>query len=199
MKKLTTILFLSIYLFNLVGSSIYIEYLIRKNEQKAVASIDEGRYENYQLVEIKVPLRTPYYSSSAGYERYYGEVDLNGHNYNYVQRKVMSDTVYLVCLPDYAKNKLQKAKRELGSGREDQLPDSKKGNSPTAKKQNFQGEYDQYWSKINLEKGIMLTAAVAGAPATGLAAGFSDAPVKPPSFKNRNDRLKKLNAGNCWG
>lgn len=199
MKKLTTILFLSIYLFNLGGSSMYIEYLISRHEQKAVASIDAGKYENFQLVEIKVPLRTPYYSSSATYERYYGEINLNGHNYNYVQRKVISDTVYLLCLPDHAKNTLQKAKNELNSMRDDQLPASKKSNAPLAKKQDFQNEYDQYWSKIDIGNSIALMPAVAAAPGSHLPAGFSDAPVKPPCFYNNNYTLKKLNAGNSWG
>ncbi|RYY69196.1 MAG: hypothetical protein EOO13_10210 [Chitinophagaceae bacterium] len=139
-----------IYLVNLAGSSLYMDYLIKKNVHATVQKIDEGKYEPGQLVEVKIPLKLPYYSSSLQYERYYGEVEIKGHNYNYVQRKVLNDTIYLLCLPDYAKNKLQKVKREMEAGIESNGTGSKKGTEPVSKKQGPQNEYDPYYYSITV-------------------------------------------------
>ena len=77
--------------------------------------IDAGKIDRTELVEIKIPFKSPYYSSSPGYERYYGEVNINGSFYTYVERKVSNDTIYMLCLPDVQKSTLQKAKTTLSS------------------------------------------------------------------------------------
>jgi len=180
----------------MAGTMLYLEYLIDKNERTVVAKIDKGDYENSQLIEIKVPLRAPYYSSSAAYERYYGEVTIDGRNYNYVERKVFGDTVYLLCLPDYTKNKLQKAKKDLGENQANTPAGPKKAADPVAKKQTFQNEYDQYWTGIKIEKQVMAKAGVPQQPAERLIAGFAKVPVKPPSQHNIYNSVKELNVVN---
>jgi hypothetical protein len=76
-------------------------------------AIDAGRIDRNKLVEIKIPFKAPYYSSSPGYERFYGEVNIEGNFYTYVERMVTNDTIFLLCLPDTEKTKLQKAKTSL--------------------------------------------------------------------------------------
>ena len=183
MKKIITIIFLSVYLLNLAGTSLYLEYMINKNEKASVSIIDKGEYESEQLVEIKIPLRVPYYSSSAGYERYYGEVNLKGNHYNYVQRKIYNDTVFLLCLPDYTKNKLVKAKTILNAGADNDSPLSTKGEQPLAKKIKFQNEYDQYWSVVKLAQKIFTGNVQHQQNTRALSAAHIEPPVKPPSFK----------------
>jgi len=75
--------------------------------------IDEGNYDAAALIEVKIPLRLHYYSSSLHYERYYGEAEVSGTYYSYVMRKVINDTVYLLCLPNTSKSALEKARTQV--------------------------------------------------------------------------------------
>ena len=88
------------------------EYFIHQNDHKLESQIDNGNYNKEQLIEMKVPLLVPYYSSTMKYERYYGEFELDGRYYNYVMRKVQNDTVYLLCLANNVKTELYKAKAQ---------------------------------------------------------------------------------------
>lgn len=74
--------------------------------------LDAGKYDASQLVEVKVPLNLPYYTDWSDYQTYYGEVELNGENYQYVKRKVVGDTLYLLCIPHVEKNNIQLAKTD---------------------------------------------------------------------------------------
>lgn len=114
MRKAAAILLITVYLVNLAGGTMLIEYLIQKNDRLLTERIDKGDYEFSQLVEVKVPLRLHYYSSTLNYERYYGEAEADGRYYSYVMRKVMNDTVYLLCLPNTIKAELKKAKVSAG-------------------------------------------------------------------------------------
>ncbi len=173
-----------IYLVNLVGSSLYMDYLIKKNVRATVQKIDEGKYESGQLVEMKIPLKLPYYSSSLKYERYYGEVEIKGHNYNYVQRKVLNDTIYLLCLPDYAKNKLQKVKSEIGAGVDNNNTGSKKGTDPGNKKQAPQNDYDQYYYSITVAANLAGYREDEEHADEKLATAYALPPIKPPAYDN---------------
>ncbi len=114
MRKAAAILLITVYLVNLAGGAMLFEYLIHKNDRLFTERIDEGDYDLSQLVEVKVPLRLHYYSSSLYYERYYGEAEVDGNYYSYVMRKVFNDTVYLLCLPNYSKAELKKAQAHAG-------------------------------------------------------------------------------------
>jgi hypothetical protein len=85
-------------------------------EQRATArleqKIDAGNYDVSQLVEVKIPLNLPYYTDWGEYQTYYGEAQFNGENYQYVKRKVVGDTLYLLCIPHVEKNNLQMAKTD---------------------------------------------------------------------------------------
>ncbi len=114
MRKAAAILLIAVYLVNLAGGAILFEYLIQKNDRLLTERIDEGDYDLSQLMEVKVPLRLHYYSSSLNYERYYGEAEVDGRYYSYVMRKVINDTVYILCLPNNGKVELKKAKVSAG-------------------------------------------------------------------------------------
>lgn len=184
MKKIITISFLVIYLLSLAGNSLYLDYLISRNQQETTLNIDAGRYDASLLIEVKIPLRLPYYSSSVKYERYYGEVNIEGQNYSYVQRKVLNDTVYLLCLPDHAKNKLQQAKASLAVGMENDFAPSKKGADPFVKKYPTQTEYDQSLYTIDINYNIPLNKAVADHTGEKFVSGYSVPPLKPPSVNS---------------
>ena len=112
MKKIAAILLLSLMVFNLIGY----RWLFSAIEKNATATleqkIDTGKYNDEQLVEIRIPLNMPYYSDK-DYEVVYGETDFNGEHYQYVKRKVSNNTLYLLCLPNKEKTSITKAKNEF--------------------------------------------------------------------------------------
>jgi hypothetical protein len=89
-----------------------IDCLQDKEEENLHARLDKALYNEDELISIKTPLNLPYYINSAGYERAYGSVNVNGVEYEYVKQRIYQDTLELLCLPNQAKTQLQTAKNE---------------------------------------------------------------------------------------
>ena len=140
MKKLLAITLLIIYLFNLSGYSFLFRYLSERSTAQLSSKIDSENYNEADLVEIKVPLNLPYQSANNDYERFDGEIDLEGQHHHYVKRKVSQDTLYLLCIPNTKKDKLQIAKTEFSKKVNDF---EGKGKNETVKKANLASEYNQ--------------------------------------------------------
>jgi hypothetical protein len=84
-----------------------------RQEQNFTAKLDKANYSEDELISIKTVLNLPYYTGSSSYERAYGSVNVNGIDYEYVKRRVLNDTLELLCLPNHAKTNLQTAKSDL--------------------------------------------------------------------------------------
>ena len=111
--------------FNLAGY----RWLFSAIEKNATANLEQkisaGKYNDEQLVEIRIPLNMPYYSDK-DYEEVYGETDFNGEHYQYVKRKVSANTLYLLCLPNKEKTSIVKEKNEFTKAVND-IPGNKEG------------------------------------------------------------------------
>lgn len=87
----------------------------------------------------------PYQHNSNGFERFDGEITLNGKIYKYVKRKYSDGNITFLCLPDYNKMHLEDAKNNYvtnindiaGSGTKNQ------DNSKSAKGKNLSTDYQQ--------------------------------------------------------
>lgn len=134
MKKILAILLLTVYLFNLAGYPLLFGYLSNQSSHQLSVKIDRHIYQDKDLVEIKVPLQLPYLNSWSNYEPCEGEININGSHHNYVKRKITSDTLYLMCLPNAEKDKLQVAETDYGKSANDF--DSKKEDNKSVKKSN---------------------------------------------------------------
>jgi hypothetical protein len=84
-----------------------------RQQQNFTARLDKADYLDDELVSIKTVLNLPYYTGSASYERAYGSINVNGVDYEYVKRRVLNDTLELLCLPNHTKTNLQTAKSDL--------------------------------------------------------------------------------------
>ncbi len=58
-------------------------------------------------------MSVPYQIEQKDFERFDGEVNLNGKIYKYVKRKVCDGNLVLLCLPDHNKMNLETAKNDL--------------------------------------------------------------------------------------
>ncbi|HVZ97329.1 MAG TPA: hypothetical protein VG847_10665 [Chitinophagaceae bacterium] len=151
-KKITALFFLLIFMFNLFGYRIFLTQMQKKADQQLEARLDNDSYDDAQLVELKVPLNLPYTNSYSGYARCDGQIDISGTLYKYVKRKIVNDTLYLMCIPntqamhfEVVKNDFFKMVNDLGMNKNSQKSSDSKNIS-----KNQQSDYDQYSFSINI-------------------------------------------------
>ncbi|HTF27386.1 MAG TPA: hypothetical protein VK625_01000 [Flavitalea sp.] len=89
-----------------------------------------------------MPLNLPYYTSSTGYEKIQGEVEVNGKHYNYVKRKISHDTLYILCITNSEKNRLSESHRDYAKLVTD-APGNENEKKESVKKLTFGLEYNQ--------------------------------------------------------
>jgi hypothetical protein len=146
LKKITAILLSGMLMFNWFGYQLLTHYLQSKAEARAVAKLDQNDYDESQLIEIRVPINLPYHNDWKEFERYDGQIEIDGIHYNYVKRKVENGELVLLCIPDQEKKLFQTARdnffslvNDLQNNSTNKQSDS--GNSIAFK--NFTSEYRQ--------------------------------------------------------
>lgn len=113
MKQLTAIFFLVLFAFNWFGYRLYYDYLQHKTNEHLEALINGNSFDEAQLKELKIPVNIPYQTSWTSYQQYDGEIELNGTVYKFVKRKLSNDTLYLMCIPNTKKTRLETAKNDF--------------------------------------------------------------------------------------
>jgi hypothetical protein len=144
LKKVTAIFFLFLFAFNWFGYRLYYDYLQHQANQHLEALFDNNSYDESQLMELKIPVNLPYQTSWTSYERYDGEITINGTSYKYVKRKLSNDTLYLMCIPNTKKMRLETAKNDFfkNSNNLAQNTNSKKSDNSSSVTKNLQTVYD---------------------------------------------------------
>ena len=108
-KRFAAILLLGVLLFNWGGYRFFMGYLENKADLRLEANLDENRYNEADLITLKVATHLPYYAGSEKFERINGEVNVNGITYKYVERRLYNDTLELRCIPNLVKAGIQQA------------------------------------------------------------------------------------------
>jgi len=134
LKKTAAILLLGILLFNWCGFRFLASYIEEREYKAQVAQLDENKYDESQLVSIKVSARhLAYYNISIQFERVDGQIEMGGVRYNYVKRRLYKDSVEMLCIPNYSGMRLNAAKNEffgLANGLQSQGPAKKSSSHP---------------------------------------------------------------------
>lgn len=115
LRRITAIFLILIFLFNLFGYRALLQYWETQGITKLEARLDQQLYDEKDLVEVKVPIHLPYHSNWSDFERYDGEIDIDGVHYKYVKRKIFNDSLVLLCIPNNIKIKLSTARDEFFS------------------------------------------------------------------------------------
>ena len=151
LKKITALFIIILFLFNLFGYRIVVDYMQQKADAQLEASLDNNAYDDSQLIELKVPINVPYQTNWSAFQRFDGEVEVNGVLYKYVKRKVVNDTLYVMCIPNTKKMHLQSAKDDFFKISNDLLQNnSKKSDNSKSNLAKIQlSDYIQYLSSIN--------------------------------------------------
>ena len=100
-------------LFNLCGYRLVFDYLQQQHHLNFTAQLDKDEYADEDLISIKTALSLPYYTASMDFERIDGSIRIDGVEYNYVKRRIINDSLELLCLPNEGKQKLQSAKSDF--------------------------------------------------------------------------------------
>jgi hypothetical protein len=114
MKRIAAILLMGILFFNWYGYKLLSSYLEDRADRRLEASLDEDRYDESQLISIKVPSsHLSYYNSNAQFERVDGQIEVGGIQYKYVKRRLYNDSLELLCIPNHDAMKLQTARNQF--------------------------------------------------------------------------------------
>jgi hypothetical protein len=154
-KKTASAILILVLLFNWFGYNLVVNYLQQKSDSHLEALLDNNKYTDAELIELKIPTHVPYQTSWAAYERYDGEIEMNGMLYKYVKRKVCNDTLYLMCIPNTKKMNLETARNDFFKNNNDLNQNNnsnKTGNSKSSSFKNTLNEYDGYSFDFNLNK-----------------------------------------------
>ena len=113
MKVFAAAIILLILCFNWFGYNAVIFFMQQKSDKQMEAMLDKKSIKESDLFEIKIPLHLPYQTSWANYERFDGEVKLDGTIYKYVKRKLINDTLHLMCIKNTKKMEYENAKSDF--------------------------------------------------------------------------------------
>ncbi len=151
MRKISSLILIFILFFNLFGYRFVADYIQKKNDRQLEARLDNNHFDESQLIELKVPIHLPYQTTWSDFERFDGEIEIRGVLYKYVKRKVINDTLVLLCIPDHQKMNLQTAKNEFFKNTNDVAQNSSKksGNSKTFSFKKLMSEYDDHSFTFN--------------------------------------------------
>jgi hypothetical protein len=75
-------------------------------DRKLETLLDDNKYDESQLIEIRVAMNMPYQQRFTEYERHYGQIEIDGRSYTYVKKKVEGDIVIFKCIANESKQKL---------------------------------------------------------------------------------------------
>ena len=129
---------------------------------------------------MKVRLNLPYMSEWPEYERFDGTVEIDGAIYNYVKRKIVNDTLYVLCIPDHTASNLSQQKIKYGIDAGD-LPGTK-GDTPTTQKKSFAiPEFTVTHCSYHLTNcSVKAEITTASSFVSRLTRGYTTIPAQPP-------------------
>lgn len=143
--------------------------------------IDNSDYDDSILMEIRVPLNAPYLSgNSTEFERFDGELELEGVHYKYVKRKIVNGELVLLCLPNENKTRYQNSRANFFKLVNDLNQSQSKSKNNTSSFKILVTEYQKennFWTVISLPEIQVKHSAANDSP---LADGFNSLPEHPP-------------------
>lgn len=101
---------LSVLCFNWLGYQFVFDSLEKKYNDLLEAKLDADDYDESELISIKTAFPIPYFVNSNRFERWNGEVEVDGVKYKYVKRRFFNDSIEMLCIPNYAGTAIQSAK-----------------------------------------------------------------------------------------
>jgi len=141
LKKLFAIAMLALLLFNLGGYTLLFQYFIYRSDASIIENINNNRYKEKDLIEIKIPGHLAIDEDWKEYALISGTVHFKDKSYNYAELKMTRDTMYLLCIPNHDKTRLINANVIYAKNVSD-IPSNKKSHTSLVKKGLSENEYN---------------------------------------------------------
>ncbi len=103
---------LSLFLFTTIGYKLLFYYQIRAADSRIQAKIETLHESDESLFTVKIPIRLPYHTDWKDFESVEGEMTYDNTTYKYVKRKVLRDTLILLCVKHQEKSVIEKNSNE---------------------------------------------------------------------------------------
>ena len=101
MKRLFSLLFLLLFLFNLVGYyGIYLGLRVSAKHEM-LSRLDAEAYSDNETLTIKLPFTLPYQNDWDSFKRVDGDFEKDGKFYSLVKHKIERDTLIVVYIQDH--------------------------------------------------------------------------------------------------
>jgi hypothetical protein len=136
-------------LFNWIGYRLVSGIMQQKASNALEARLDKNDYDDSQLFEMRVSLNLPYQNDWSDFERFNGEIEIDGIQYKYVKRKIEKGQLVVMCIPNHDKMKIRSSSDEYFKMVND-LQQSEQGKK--SEKSNsfaFKGLFNEYQSESN--------------------------------------------------
>jgi hypothetical protein len=183
LKKLIAICILAVLLFNSVGYRLLCHFLQQSANQQMQAQIEQGNYTSTALLELSAPLHLPYSTNWTEWEKFEGDIEIEGVHYRYVERKLADGRIYVRCLPNTARQQVVNARDQFAMLAYNVNQPAKTEKHSSIFVSNYIGDYDDSSSLNWSFQFAHRPAAPLHAfrhPAVGIP--FLEAPCIPPEF-----------------
>ncbi len=109
MKTAISIFLVALILFNVIGFYGFLVGVSFKARKDISRRLDADQYEREETITLKVPISIPYYSGNQEYERVQGEIEHDGEFYRLVKKRIVRDTLFIVCVKDQKSKHIRQA------------------------------------------------------------------------------------------
>jgi hypothetical protein len=180
-RRIASISLLFILAFNWLGYRLLTGYLEHNSDISLEKKIEKSEYNDADLIELRVPLNAPYLSSNpTEFERFDGEVELQGRHYKYVKRKIEDGQLVLLCLPDENKSRIQNSREEFFKLVNDLGHNSQSKSKNTSSFKSFTTEYKKENNSWEIAAIAVVQPTFRNVAASSVAEGFHTIPKQPP-------------------
>lgn len=168
--------------FNWAGYRIFSACLVNRSDAAIHQQIDQNTFNNDELVEFRISLKTPYLAGSVPeFERVDGEAEINGIIYTYVKRKIENGQLVLLCLPNNDKKRLQGSSVDFFKLVNDiEHPSKAKDPAHSGAFKNLLSEYQQESNCWNISAPLTIFQPYTTAGPGYHLSGFHTLPKQPP-------------------
>ncbi len=144
------------------------------------AVLDHEQYDESTLVEMRVPLNLPYQNTWADFERFDGEIEIEGVHYKYVKRKVEKGELVVLCIPNEGRTKIESSKADYFRLINDLDQDAQAKKSGSFAYKGFFSEYRDQQNNWSISAPAQVAVMILS-PDTALLNAFSQkSPGQPP-------------------
>lgn len=106
MKRLLSIFFLLVFLFNVGGYYVVFWGLQYQAELVVQHQLETGTYAASNEVILSIPINLPYPVYEESYSRVHGDFEHDGVQYKLLRQKIVDDKLIIVCVKDEKGTKL---------------------------------------------------------------------------------------------